>query len=362
MSLDEPASFKDVDLIAQPAVVGWQASNAQSSTISDLHFDLHYNVASDKAFFKLWTKIALKASRNQLKRVFFLIPPESVESLKLEENPDVKHDLGPTTFCLRFVLNSVATLVGPKTNLTPRNKSSGDKLDALRLLSGQLNFCIYTNPSTRDLPRIQVSSLCAAVSQRRLRSLVDHASVSRLYAGQGGCVIQVSAQSRESASIATDSVDEDATTASMPSSPPSYDEVPPPPPLPSNVDPQAGPSKKRRRAESPELKVAKGEDTPMSRKMMEEVCAQMIDSRLAHLKRDMASQLEDLERRVMDHIADCIEEVREDARRETGAMIDDEFYGVKAELQDYVEEEFKEVEERFVDRINSAKVSLEIEL
>lgn len=73
--------------------------------------------------------------------------------------------------------------------------------------------------------------------------------------------------------------------------------------------------------------------------MVEEICAQIVDSRLASLKRDMTQQLEDLEGRLLDHIEGRIDEVREDARQETGAMIDDEFYAVKAELQDYVEED-----------------------
>lgn len=356
---DPPTSSKDIDLISQPAVVSWQGSDEQQSVLNDLRFDLHYNTASDKAFFKIWAKVALKASRNQLKRVFFLIQPERVESLAFKETPDVKHGLGPTTVCLQFVLSSAATLVGPKVDLTPRNKLSGDKLDALRLLSGQLRFCVYTNPSTRVLPRIQFSSLCTLISQHLLRSIVDHANVNRLYAGQGGLVIEGSAQTREPAQVSPGSVDEDATTASLPSSPPSYDDLPPPPP---GVESQAGPSKKRRRAESQEEQTTTREDMPFSRKLIEEICSQMIDSRLASLKCDMTRQLEDLEGRLMDHIQEQMDEVREEARQETGAMIDDEFYGVKAELQDYVEEEFKQVEERFVERINSAKVSLEIEL
>lgn len=357
---DPPSSSKDIDLTSQPAVVSWQDSDEQQSILHNLHFDLHYNVASDKAFFKIWTKVALKASRNQLKRIFFLIRPELVHSLTFEETPDFKHDLGSTTVCFRFVLTSAAILVGPKVDLTPRNKSSGDKLDALRLLSGQLSFCIYTNPTTRLLPRAQISSLCTLISQHRLRSILDHANVNRLYAGQGSQVIEVSSETKESAQQGSpSSVDGDATTASMPSSPPSYDELPSPPP---GVEPQAGPSKKRRRAESCEEQITPREDMPVSRKLIEEICTQIIDSRLASLKCDMSRQLEDLEGRLMDHIHEQIDEVREEARQETGAMIDDEFYGVKAELQDYVEEEFKQVEERFVERINSAKVSLEIEL
>lgn len=360
MSSNDPTSYKDIDLIAQPAVVQWQDAGAQSSVLLDLHFDLHYNVASDKAFFKIWTKIALKVSRNQLKRVFFLIQPECIESLTLEEGPDAKHGLGPTTFGLRFVLSSAATLVGPKVDLTPRNKPSGDKLDALRLLAGQLNFCIYINPPTRDLPRIQISSFCTLISQHRLRSIVDHANVGRLYAGQGGYVIEATAQTRSPVRVAPDSVDEDATTASLPSSPPSYDDLPPPPP--PAVESQAGPSKKRRREDIPEEPNLERQDVQIGRKLIEEICAQIVDSRLASFKRDIKVQLGDLEGRLMDHIEGRIDDVREDARQETGAMIDDEFYGVKAELQDYVEDEFKQVEERFVERINSAKVSLEIEL
>lgn len=359
MSSNDPTSFNDLDLTSQPAVIQWQSPDGQPSVLTDVHLDLHFNIASDKAFFKLWAKVALKASRNQLKRIFFLIQPEHIESLTLQEEPDAKYGLGPTTICLRFVLSSNAILVGPKVDLTPRNKSSGDKLDALRLLSGQVNFRVYTNPSTRILPRTQLSTLCAFVSQHRLRSIVDHANVSRLYAGQGGYIIGAPAPIRRTAPVSPGNVDEDATTASLSSSPPSYDELAPPPP---GVEPKAGASKKRRREDSVGEQCAESQDTPIGRKLIEEICAQIVDSRLAGLKRDMAQQLEDLEGRLRDHIEERIDEVREDARQETGAMIDDEYYGVKAELQDYIEEEFKQVEERFVERVNSARVSLEIDL
>lgn len=73
MSSDDPTNCADIDLLAQPAVVQWRDAGTPPSVLSDLQFDLHYNVASDKAFFRIWIKIALKASRNQLKRFFFLI-------------------------------------------------------------------------------------------------------------------------------------------------------------------------------------------------------------------------------------------------------------------------------------------------
>ena len=110
--------------------------------------------------------------------------------------------------------------------------------------------------------------------------------------------------------------------------------------------------------------------------MIKDICAQVFDGRLAGLNRDVASlrhdvagtkrdvtqQLEEFEHRVIEHVDERLDELREDARQHTGAMIDEEFYGIKVELQDYIDKDLEQGEEKFVERVNSARLSLELGL
>src|SRR5207247_890291 len=98
---------------------------------------------------------------------------------------------------------------------------------------------------------------------------------------------------------------------------------------------------------------------------VEERVMEHVDESLGKLREDVYELHDDVDER--------LDELRNDVKRDAGLMIDDEFYGVKVELQDelqqemrdykqYMDGEFEEVERRFLDRVNSAKVSLKLEL
>ncbi|KAI1078717.1 hypothetical protein F5B20DRAFT_547028 [Whalleya microplaca] len=341
----------DIDVTARPAVVAWQSLDNHDLTLPQLTLDLHYNVHSNKAFFKLRCALALKTQpRSALKtNVFLFIHPERVRSIALDDSPSGAEAkmLGPDVTCLHFDLNRAPALVVPKGSLAPRNQASGNMLDSLRALAQQTTFSVYFSIPCRTLPRRRLLSLCEAASCAGLRSIDAYSDTTGLYAGNGGQVLECDSLGTSTASTATVNQFEAALEAPVENPPPSYDELPP-------KSQREGPSpSKRRRLSSPELSGG------MDRKYIEDICAQLLDNRLANLKHDMAKQLEDLETRVMDYVDDKLGAQQEHITDDVGDKIEDEYYGLKLDLQSYVREEMEEAEGRIMDHIGSARISLQ---
>src|SRR5437667_676172 len=125
-----------------------------------------------------------------------------------------------------------------------------------------------------------------------------------------------------------------------------------------------GPSRKRRRDES-------GEPRPVIPKELIE----LFDSRIADLEREMAQKLKKLKGRVierLDKLREDVDELREDVdelREDMAQQINEEFYGIKAELQESIkadlledmEDGIEQAAERVVEeRLNSATLTLEL--
>ncbi|KAI1250425.1 hypothetical protein MGN70_007478 [Eutypa lata] len=341
-------SNSDIDVTAQPAVVSWQDSNGQQQSLSQLNLDLHYNVRSNKAFFKLRAAVALKAHpRSRKTNVFLFIHPERIRAVALDESPNAAEakTLGADAICLRFELNRAPALVVPKDSLAPRNQPSGDLLDSLRALAKQTTFAVYSSIPCRTLSRQRLLSLCEAASRDGLSSLAAHSNTTSLYAGIGGRVIEGGSLGDSTAAVVSQ---ERGPALDIPAeNPPSYDELPP------RTQPPVEPSLKRRRLSSPEP------IRSLDRKYIEDICAQMIDNRLSDLRRDVTKQIQDLETRVMDYVDENISHQRKDMTEDIGAKIEDEYYGLKLDLQGYVREEVEEAEGRIMDQLGSASLSLQ---
>lgn len=100
----------------------------------------------------------------------------------------------------------------------------------------------------------------------------------------------------------------------------------------------------------------------IDRKFIEEICVDIIEHRLATIKRDVAAQLEEMKSEILDHIDDHMNELRADVREDTGGMIEDEYYSVRAELQDHVDEQINDLEERVLDTVSKARLTLELNI
>ncbi|RYO94657.1 hypothetical protein DL762_000423 [Monosporascus cannonballus] len=337
-----PTANSDIDVAAQPAVVVWRGSDGGDQSLPQLNLDLHYNARSNKAFFKLRTAVLLKAHpRPRKTNVFLFIHPERIRTLALDESPcpaEVK-TLCPDAFCLRFDLKRAPALIVPKDSLAPRNQASGGMLDSLRALAQQTAFAVYSAIPCRTLPRRRLLSLCKAASRDGLRSIAAHSNITSLYAGNGGRIIEMDTLGIS----ATATGNEHGTALELPAeNPPAYDELPA-----GSQRPEPNPPKKRRRS-SPEP------STGVDRKYIEDICAHIIDSRLADLRRDVTKQLQDLETRVMDHIDENLSAQRKDITEDIGDKIEDEYYGLKLDLQNYIREEMEDTEDRILDHISNA--------
>lgn len=223
----------NIDISAQPAVITWRTNDGEDQCLSHLKLDLHYDVHSNKAFFKLRAAVALKSHpRPRNTAVFLFIHPERIRALVLDDAPCTveARALGPETVCLHFELSKLPALVVPKESLAPRNQTSGNLLDSLRAVAQQATFSIYAKIPCRCLPRQRLLALCGAVSRNELRSIAAHSNASSLYAGAGGRIIEGDSLVRPDSTAVNEG--HESVFEPLVENPPSYDEVAPalPPP------------------------------------------------------------------------------------------------------------------------------------
>lgn len=370
----DASSSDDINVSGAPAVVIWDGH----APLSDVTCDVRRYASANTAFIKLRATLLLKApaplpSKTSL---FLFVHPERIQELVLDESPEstsqeaVKKKLGQDTCCLQFTLDRPAALVGPASpeNITPKNKTSGELLRHLRSLARQTKFTVHLPAKVVTKARLQ--SLCEEASGHGLKSIAWQADMTCLYGGKGGRLI------------------EDGPEATS-GNPPSYDELEPGPPLPpasqgklhvicprdlqyANITVGSGaqgPSKKRRRGSS------HSDVQPADLAAMEAMCRKIMGEMKAELRQDMSDQLQQLESRIMDcleqrlaeetsrveeHVDERLLEVRDDTTDEIGARIEDEYYGVRLRLEEYVKDEVRDAEARIVQHIESnATVSLQ---
>jgi hypothetical protein len=113
--------------------------------------------------------------------------------------------------------------------------------------------------------------------------------------------------------------------------------------------------KKRRRVSSSTCQ------EPLDFKGIEELCARIIDKKLDGLRADVTKQLHDLEARVMDYVDEQLGLQRRAVTGEIGELIEEEYYGLKLDLQNYLHEEVEDAQGKIVDRLSGATVSLQFD-
>lgn len=216
-----PSMDDDID-ISTPAFVTWGLGRS----LSEATFDVRRIGSMNDAFFKLRTTVLFKASAPRKTPVFLFIHPERIRAMVLgepEANQEIQHEeacktLSTDTVCLRFVLSEPVDLVAPGelSDLTPKNKASGETLDSLRSLARQEDFAVYFPRNA--LSQARLISLCEAASSGNLKSIARNADLASLYRGKGGRVVAVH----------SDGPDD---VAAGPSNPPAYNELEPSPPF-----------------------------------------------------------------------------------------------------------------------------------
>lgn len=254
----------------------------------------------------------------------------------------------------------------------------------LHYIASATTFSIYL-PS-KFLPSKRVALFCRMVRDGGVQSLTSESNISHLYNGKGGKAYEAG------------TFDPFGTEAAPAESPPSYDELAlSPPPEHKIVPPYPGrPSKRRRTAASS----SKPADQHVSREAMEDMCRQIVNDMMADLRKELrqelhdemqeefrtelSRELKDLKKQIMEgidkrlderdqvlrgEIQEEISDVREyvldnrddcldDAGEIVDWKIDEQLTGIKDELQTFVDEELKNVEDRIKDDICSSSLSL----
>ncbi|KAL1863888.1 hypothetical protein Daus18300_008037 [Diaporthe australafricana] len=348
----DTTSPDDLNVSAASAAVTW---DGHTQPLTDVTCDIRRYASSNTAFVKLRATVALKPPAPAKTSIFLFIHPERIRTMALDESSEptsqetAKKKLGQNTYCLRFTLDRPADLVGPASpeNITPKNKNSAEMLHHLRSLARETNFALHLPAKVASKTRLL--SFCEAASGHDLTSVTWQADMTCLYGGKGGRVIGDAPAAPEDPSA----------------EPPSYDELEPGPPLP----PLSGPCKKRRRDSD-------GSGVPSTDlSAMEAMCRKVMGEMKAELKLDMSKQLQKLETSIMERLEQRLAEesarveervdqqlleVREETTDEIGTRIEDEYYGVRVRLEDFVKDEVQDAEERIVHHIeSSATVSLQ---
>lgn len=328
------------------AVVTWEGQYAEI----DLH--LQYDASTTTAFFKLRTSLVLKALSPNRTYLYLFIAPEAIKTLTLDESrlPDQSSDsvdaariLGSTFNRLYFSLSRSADLIGPSfVGLTPKNKSEGRVIDQLRSLAQATEFTVSI--SHQVISKSKLLSLCQQIKDVLLKSGPGQTDLSCLYEGKGGK--QIPAGRPEKLST-------DPEHGHQPSgeAPPSYTVA--------AICP-SGPANKKRRRDSPAV-VELGTDLLQT---MEKMCRKMVreqvSEQIQHLEARLTDKIERLVEKHVERQGDQITDDIQQVRDEVDEKIEDEFYGLRVRLEEYVNDELKEAEERIVEHLQStASVHLE---
>ncbi|KAI7777261.1 hypothetical protein LA080_003850 [Diaporthe eres] len=395
------SSLDLIDVSAQPAIASWTHEIGASRDLEALRFHIFHDPSTSTAFFKLRATVTFKATGGRPKRTtaaWLHIAPERVETIALEDEKNVdeamRKKLGPNTVCWHFSLTRPATLVlPPDYDIKSKDQQSDDPLDGLWALARATRFSISACLPARTVSRGRLSLLCSAVSggnltadktagdasaDVKLASNKHAADRSSLYGGKGGQVIEL------------DSLDLPAPVGNG-AFPPPYADIEPSPPF--VTDTPVG--KKRRRRTSSEASCApyrqddskaNEEKTSFAKALKGDLKAELKAELMSELRADVKAELKDqvktelvkevmqeIEGRILHRVeerlqeqADDLEKQLYDLRHEFGATIysevEDQTYTARKELKDFVQEEMEEaqkrVEERIVDRLESANMNI----
>lgn len=371
-----------------PAVVEWIGVDSEPRYLyhgdttdpsRQVTFEMCFDAADAAALFKIRVPVGLKAaSYDSAKTPLYLyIQPDRITSLGYETTsavPDlVRGNLGPSPSCFRFSLARPPDMVVPSaSSLAPQNKSHGEKLDSLKLLAQETSFSVYWARATA-LSDAQLRPLCDAVSARTLKPISAEADLQGLYGGAGGKVLEGS----------------ELCIPVPKTGPPSYSEVAPPPPgapVNSAQEPGGGPSRKRRRgspssvAHRPDLDV-----TATCKKMLDDMMSQYrreerayLSSSLEQLRTSLSEDLRQLRADMLEHVDQrlsdlegvipSVEDVDEQVSQHVLSFedlievkIEDHVAGIKLELEEFVEDEIANAEDRVLRRVRDASWTVAID-
>ncbi|KAI0855351.1 hypothetical protein F4860DRAFT_507558 [Xylaria cubensis] len=318
---------EDFDLNSVHAVVEWLDADGQKRYLCQpdqdpsrqITLDIHFSAGPGAALLKLKAPLEIKA-RKQKTPLFLYIPGDRISSL-VQDVPDaapevVRAKLGAVPSRLQLSLSRPADMVGPLVSLAPRNRSHGIMIDCLKLLAQETRLSVYLAHSS--LSGAFLRSLCNAVASKALKPIDSAAALRSLYGGLGGKVLEGAA----------------LRIPVPPTSPPSHDELesmPPQAPLETASGP-ATPAKKRRRGSASSAGDRTEADTMAT-------CKKMVNNMMAQFRQEerayYSSQLQTIKTEMMKYISQHVASFDD----LVDVKIEDRLTGIRAELEEFVEEE-----------------------
>lgn len=371
-----------IERLARPHTVNTGSSLASSSQ-SVHHIPCSLQLFFDSESYSAFLKFRLSVETGQqedLPPIYFLVPPEQITSVVQDgdeagaaQDPEISRLCNSSrgTISLRIDLSRAGSLIGPQT-CSPSVPAVA-RLDAMRCdlewLGEQTR--LTTHISRRAMSAVQLQAFCAAVSTPGLLTTsATHADISAMYEGQGGRVIEnFSSIFRDDEKINDDENDKSTQSGS----PPSYDEAAAKPfsfPPGSRQRQRHNPSVKRPRpSSSPEP----GSGTALADIrdplcFIQSICNKIVDERQALLRNEVVDELHRMEARIMhavgeritglhDELSDQILQV--DGRATATAeevleeAIDDKVTGVKIEMEDFIKDEMRGMEENILGHLEA---------
>ncbi|EOD45645.1 hypothetical protein UCRNP2_7630 [Neofusicoccum parvum UCRNP2] len=285
---------------------------------------------------------------------------------------------------LRFQLKRASALVVPTDfAVVQSNEVAASVFQSLSSLSTQTAFTVYY--AHKSEPEASMATLCHLARIGRLKSTADEYSLERLYHGRGGTPYPFP----ERRGDAADPLGVD--------SPPSYDEIglSPPPPAESSKRARGSESPTPSAAKKPKpsgaarmnqfeqqlaamgariasLEQARGASAPAAaaptveslRADLEALVAERCDAGVRRLRAEL---VEEMERRVeerVDELADeridaRLEELKDELAGEVDERVDDRLLDLKCDAQEFVREQFEDVEAQLKSKIAQAQVTIE---
>lgn len=369
-----------IDLRGRPAVVDGPETTAEreqprTSKPIPCHLNVFFDPTSNTAFFKL--RLSIDPLGNSF--VFLFIEPEQVTSIAREENEREDQEIArlcesPTrgNICLRLTLSRPGTVIAPLTWPPPTHRLDDQASIHLLFLASQTILVIHVG--RHELSTTQLSGLCSAASTPGLlTSHPDQASYFRVFGGHAGKAIQDVSAAFENRDAAPGL--------------PSYDEVAGSSrsaPEPGRGEPAS--SKKRRRGSpAPDAEVGAEMEahadavTAMAamrdqmRDFIQSICDESevrrhaeLQDMVAELRAEVFAELGKMEARINESLYERIEEVKYEVKEQieeslTEAVnrgdledvVDDCVQGFKIEMEEFVKDELRGVEDTMLDHFEN---------
>ncbi|KAI7780586.1 hypothetical protein LA080_015869 [Diaporthe eres] len=384
-----------VRLDAVLALVEWVGSDGQTIQIGDslsaspVSLDMTFDSTAKSVFLRLRIVVQIHRDSSNKTPLYLHIGSEDIETIVCQFPNQKQATFTQTSFEIK--LRRPVPLIGPPFRLRPSNKTRASLVNNARALATRREFSIHVQDDL--LSESQCKAIHAAVYSE-FHSSSGHLDLASLYGGLGGK--QIAARDAD-----TIPARDDGTEA-----PPSYDEVEAPPPMaPLWQSSDPGPSSKKRRLSSSaadaaasllsveaicrKLMAEQQAKTEQALQAMEDRLTTHLDSRYDRLEkesqearkellRELNSKMSELQGQVnelkqqvdglndnmveeLEKLSEEIQVVSDDIDNRVDFRVDDTAVGFKIELEDFIRDELKDVEEAVRGSLRRANVSIEFE-